>query len=115
MRIVVFALIMIIASCSGDYMDKIRSNKEWKVPPCVNSHELIDEQDLNSMTDYGYVYTLKVDSGCLHSIIYENSMVEFRVEKSVFYKKSTTNRNGELSSIVVNTSKNEVTFRQFIE
>jgi hypothetical protein len=106
---------MIIASCSVDYMDKIRSNREWKVPPCVNSHELIDEQDLNSMTDYGYVYTLKVDSVCLHSIINENSMLEFRVEKSVYYKKSTTNRNGELSSIVINLSKNEVTFRQFIE
>ncbi len=96
-------------------MDRIRSNREWKVPPCVNSHELVAELDLNAITDYGYVYTLKVDSGCLRSIINENSMVEFRVEKSVYYRKSSTNRNGELSLILVNPTVNEVTFRQFKE
>lgn len=115
MRMVVFAFIMIMTSCSGDYMERIRSNKEWKVPPCVNSHELIDEQDLNAITDYGYVYTLKVDSACLRSIIYENSLLEFRVEKSIYYTMTRTNQNGELSSIVINPAKNEVTFRQFIE
>jgi hypothetical protein len=115
MKIVACAFIMTMVSCSGDYMDRIRSNREWKVPPCVNSHELVAEQDLNAITDYGYVYTLKVDSGCLRSIINENSMVEFRVEKSVYYRKSSTNRNGELSLILVNPTVNEVTFRQFKE
>ncbi len=96
-------------------MDRIRSNKEWTVPPCVNTHELVDEQDLNAITDYGYVYTLKVNTECLHAIIHENSLVEFKIDKSVYYRMSSINQNGELSSIVVNLEKNEVTFRQFAE
>ena len=68
-------------------MDRIRSNREWKVPPCVNSHELVAEQDLNTITDYGYVYTLKVDSGCLRSIINENSMVEFVFPPKILNKE----------------------------
>jgi hypothetical protein len=106
---------MTIVSCSGDYMDRIRSNKEWTVPPCVNTHELVNEQDLNAITDYGYVYTLKVDTECLLAIIHENSLVEFKIDKSVYYRMSSINQNGELSSIVVNLEKNEVTFRQFVE